>query len=611
MVEVLTEETKKAWAEEYQSYPSVTPDGFEGRHEARIAPILYEIPLGSKVLDVGANDGEFMKLLREKRDCDVYGIDMSDVAIAKAKEKGIDVIKAEVDKIPFPDATFDYVTLNEVLSHLADPEAALREIRRVLKPEGALLGSTPHENLERYLWDDKRKHRRYLDETGLRDLLEPIFPFAFIRTLSGAQFAVAMSMSVMAKEPAEMLFKAGGEHTTDWEAEQMADDKLRVWFGYTQLAGTVYYRMLGFAEKMDKLGLVQAAYERCSWEEVDERSRSWQTRIRNKVVINQLENILRVAHVSVWQITANRDVLAFLRCARDLMNGQWMQATGTRRKIVTEIDDDFFDIPAYNVASHPYHPASELEWVAQQQIELSDALICSTQFLKEKLSAMFPGKPIYLVPNSIDFDIWDNLKPEDALPPKEEGMIRIGYTGCSNHRGDLEMIREPMEAILREFPNVQFVVTPQPSKEGVTLGWGGLSNIAMIGGWALIDKYPAFLAGWGLDIGIAPLRDSNFNRAKSNLRWLEYSALKIPTVASRVYPFRHSINDGEDGLICNTSQEWYDNLKSLVLDHGRRRELGDRAYVRVKRDYSMAETARKYHEILQRITSHEPIRPRE
>lgn len=600
MTEIIDEKTKQEWQEQYRTYQAVTPEGFEPFHEARIAPIIYEIPLGSKVLDVGANDGALLQVLKDKRDCEVYGVDMSEVAIAKAKEKGIDVILSDAEHLPFEDATFDVVTLNEVLIHLVNPAIVLKEIRRVLKPSGYLLGSVPHENLEKYIWAEKRMHHRYLDENGLRQFLEVDFPTVYVKTLKGSQFSISFAGTFLADQPAEMLFKCGNDYTLKWEAEALADETLRVWFGYTQLAGTVYYRMLGFAEKMDQLKIAQPAYERAPWSQIDSRASHWQSKIRNRVILNQLENILRVAHLSVWQIVSSRDVLAFLRCAKDAANIYWYKTTGEKKFFVTEIDDNLFDVPSYNIASNPYKPNSELEWVAQKQIEMSDALICSTQFLVDKMTAMFPDKPTFLIPNAIDFDLWDNAEPDQDIEKKSPETIRIGYTGCANHRNDLEMIKEPLIEILKEFPNVQLFTTPQRDPEGMFVGWG-LPNVACISKWAQIDKYPSFVKGWDMDIGIAPLLDNDFNRAKSNLRWLEYSAMKIPTVASKVYPFKNSIIDSQDGLICNTSEQWYAALKSLIVDAGRRTQIGRNAYERVKKDFSMDKVAVQYVDILQKI----------
>lgn len=594
----------------YKDYPSTKPEGFLAFHESTIAPIAYEIPYGSKVLDVGCNDGALMELLKEKRDCEVFGIDVSETAIAIAKAKGLEVQVASAESLPFADGTFDAVTLVETLSHLVNTETCLKEIKRVLKKDGVLLGCVPHKNMERQIWSDKRLHRRNYDEVELQNDLEKVFEAVHMRVLTGAQFAVVWAQSMIGDQPAEMLFKCGRAGTPAWEKEQLADKKPRVWFGYTQLGGTIYYRMLGFAEKMDKLGLIQAAYERGPWESIGERATRWQQQlavkvqcgthcesgfhIGNRIVMNHLEQILRAAHVSIWQVVQNRYALTFLRCAKDLANGPWYKASGEKKYFITEIDDNFFDIPAYNVASNPYHPNSELEWIIMEQIKLSDALVCSTQYLLDKIKAIYPEKKCFLIPNSIDFDVWDNLKPTGDIPKKEPGQIRIGYTGCSNHRQDLELVREPLSAILKEYPHAQFLFTPQPQEDGLFKGWEGVPNMGVVSKWTPIDEYPNFLAGWDLDIGIAPLKDNDFNRAKSNLRWLEYSALKIPTVASRVYPFKNSIRDGKDGFICNSKQEWYDALKSLVEDAEKRKSVGQTAYERVKTDFNMENVSRKY-----------------
>lgn len=78
-------------------------------------------------------------------------------------------VTGDLCAIPFPDAELDAVILAEVLEHCADPPGALKEIRRVLKPGGLLLASTP------FLWpfhgtDDYPDYWRFTDQ-GWRLLL--------------------------------------------------------------------------------------------------------------------------------------------------------------------------------------------------------------------------------------------------------------------------------------------------------------------------------------------------------------------------------------------------------------------------------------------------------
>jgi len=581
---------KQEYIKSHQDYPDVFPEGMENYPFARsrIVPVIYEVPDGAKVLDIGCNSGDFIKHLKDRKGCDVYGVDVSQNVIDLAKAKGLENVQvADADNLPFPDATFDVVTLMEVLMFFSESEKYLKEIKRVLKPNGFLLGTVPHKNLERFVWDDKRKHRQYFTEETLMSDLDAVFPKTHLRVLTGAQFAVAMASSLMANQPAEMLFKSGGENVQPWEEQMRSGDKLRVWFGATLLAGTVYFRMRGFADKMRQAGY-EIAYEDFDYDGSESQTK-WQQKVGSHIVMNTLEQILRVADISVWQLVGNRQSLAFLQCAKDLI----------KKPMVTELDDWIWDLPGYNVASNPFRPNSEPEWVCSEQLKLSDAFVVSTSFIKEKLAERFPDKPCYLVPNCMDFKIWDNLKPVPIAEryAKKDGMIRIGYTGCGNHDGDMEIVKRPILKLLEEFPNVEFL-TSHPFA-----CWNDVTHERFINlnRWVAIDRFPNEMAGWGLDIGIAPLRDNNFNRAKSNLRWLEFSAAKLPTVMSRVRPFAECVRDGVDGLLCRSELDWYEALKSLVVDEQKRRFLGETAYERVKRDYNMDVIAENYVKVLEEL----------
>jgi glycosyltransferase involved in cell wall biosynthesis len=357
--------------------------------------------------------------------------------------------------------------------------------------------------------------------------------------------------------------------------------------------------MIGYAAKMRKLKGVEVGFENFSWDSNDSCS-EWQRKILmddegqpiSSLALHHLEKCLKVADPWVFQLTYYEDILSFFECAKQVYEG---------KKLITEIDDWVFDIPSYNIASNPYRPGSEKEKIAFDQVQLSDALIVSTSFLKESLQTMFPEKPIYVIPNSIDFDLWDNVKSDGNFEVKKPGVVRIGFTGCGNHNGDLEIVKPVLKALLDEFPNLEVIIA------GEFECFKDINNPRLIvpkdrngnPRWESIVKYPAMVKGWDLDIGIAPLRDNNFNRAKSNLRWLEYSAMKIPTVASNVRPFRESV--GADGLLASSKEDWYANLKNLIESKVLRQLIGEGAYHRVKNDFNMEKVAVQYAEILKEI----------
>lgn len=99
---------------------------------------------GKKILEIGVG-GEGGCLLELMHNNEIHGIDVSDSAINNCRRLGINVIKGNLDHdlIPFKDDSFDVVFAFEVFEHFANPQHALEEIWRVLKPSGIFICSTP------------------------------------------------------------------------------------------------------------------------------------------------------------------------------------------------------------------------------------------------------------------------------------------------------------------------------------------------------------------------------------------------------------------------------------------------------------------------------------
>ncbi len=94
--------------------------------------VMSLIPADSKsILDVGCGVGTLIKSLKEKG-LTVEGVDISSVALAKARESGLKVKLADLDeKLPYKDNSFDCVLSNQVLMHILDPKKLVLEMKRV------------------------------------------------------------------------------------------------------------------------------------------------------------------------------------------------------------------------------------------------------------------------------------------------------------------------------------------------------------------------------------------------------------------------------------------------------------------------------------------------
>lgn len=97
-----------------------------------------------KALDIGSNYGLFTELLKNKG-YDAFGIDVDKEKVGWAKKNCNANYKiGSAEKIPFKDNEFDVILLLATLEHIIDRATALKEINRVLKPEGKLIITVPN-----------------------------------------------------------------------------------------------------------------------------------------------------------------------------------------------------------------------------------------------------------------------------------------------------------------------------------------------------------------------------------------------------------------------------------------------------------------------------------
>ncbi len=114
-----------------------------------------------RLLDIGCGTGELLRELEPL--AETFGVDNSPQAIAFCTERGLSNISvAEATNLPFPNDAFDAVLCLDVLEHVKDDNAALKEIHRVAKPGGIVIIFVPTFN---FLWgksDEVSHHlRRY------------------------------------------------------------------------------------------------------------------------------------------------------------------------------------------------------------------------------------------------------------------------------------------------------------------------------------------------------------------------------------------------------------------------------------------------------------------
>ncbi len=230
----------------------------------------------------------------------------------------------------------------------------------------------------------------------------------------------------------------------------------------------------------------------------------------------------------------------------------------------------------------------------------------STEDLKRKYSHL--NSNIHVVPNGIDFDMWEPVE-------NDTGQFRIAMTGSNTHALDWNEAAEGIKRFLSEYPDARLIMN---STLNVLSGNGQRfednkdvidqfpdyflpefkSGKMLLKRPSEVEKYPAWLAGLKADVILAPLADITFNKYKSNIKYLEASALKIPTIAQDMEPYNRDIQHGVNGLLCKKPSDWYTQIKWVYEHKKESKTLANRAWMQVKNRYDMALIAEKYEQML-------------
>lgn len=151
---------------------------------------------GRQVLDIGSGMGGFL-VAAARHEMRPVGIepnaDYCTIARLRGMRYGLEphVIQSVGEALPFPDASFDVVLAQDILEHVQDHDATLREIRRVLRPDGVALVTV----INRFAWRDPHYHLRainYLPRAAADRLIE-----ALGRSKRRAAFADNQRLSAM------------------------------------------------------------------------------------------------------------------------------------------------------------------------------------------------------------------------------------------------------------------------------------------------------------------------------------------------------------------------------------------------------------------------------
>ena len=141
----MQEKTKSYFDKEAKEYDSSSDGKFVKCMYSEIVSRVMELQ-GRKILDLGCGNGNVIRMLQENREAEYSGVDISEAMILEAQKrvgKGVELKAADAAALPYNNDIFDIIICNASFHHYTDPDAALEEIKRVLKPGGTLVLGDP------------------------------------------------------------------------------------------------------------------------------------------------------------------------------------------------------------------------------------------------------------------------------------------------------------------------------------------------------------------------------------------------------------------------------------------------------------------------------------
>lgn len=217
-------------------------------------------------------------------------------------------------------------------------------------------------------------------------------------------------------------------------------------------------------------------------------------------------------------------------------------------------------------------------------VKLSAYVIVCNSYLKKKLYSY--NHNMTVIPTSIDTDKF-KLKTNK---PSNDNLI-IGWIGSHTTSPCLKQIMTVFQKLSKKYKFTLKIV-------------GGRGKIEIAGikvineKWTLEKDVENFQS---LDIGVYPLPDNEWAMAKTPFKTIQYMSVGVPTVASNVGGNRDIIQDGVNGFLASSEEEWIEKLSLLIEKPELRQRLGIAGRKTVEEKYSLKVNAPKFIEVLNKV----------
>jgi glycosyltransferase involved in cell wall biosynthesis len=192
------------------------------------------------------------------------------------------------------------------------------------------------------------------------------------------------------------------------------------------------------------------------------------------------------------------------------------------------------------------------------------------------------NKNIVLLPTCVDTE-----RRHNQLKDQQTEKLVIGWTGSHSTMKYLDALVPVLEEMAAEAPgkaNVEIVIISNKAPQF------SLDKLRFIP-WSEATEIEDLLR---FNIGIMPLEDDTWSEGKCGFKLIQYLALGIPAVASPVGVNKQIVEQGINGYLCETEEEWHQSLQKLVQDSSLRAGMGAKGRAKMVTEFSIQANAARF-----------------
>ena len=271
--------------------------------------------------------------------------------------------------------------------------------------------------------------------------------------------------------------------------------------------------------------------------------------------------------------------------------------------LVYDIDDLLFDLPEDHPERKSHHYTKSLLPILES-LALADLVTVTTDLLRQ---AVLPFNPNVIVsPNFFDDSLWRLQPPE--IKDGDDPVV-IGYMGTDSHRPDLHLIEDVLIRLINEH------------KDNLRVHFWGIHPPSSLEQFEQVKWFPPVPANYPnfvkyfqtqkADIFLSPLVDNAFNRAKSPIKFFEYTSLGAPGVYAKLPPYEEVVESGKDGFLAGNIDEWYASIEELINHSSLRMDLARNAQTKIKERYLLSQNAHLWIDIYGELLNSDFVELRE